>query len=151
MSTAYQSLEKARESFMGLKKTPPALEPRELRTSLLEDPFNGHILEQVTDILMLLLRKDSSRGLSLKDVLDSLERNVLVTALSDCNGHQISAAKFLHLKPTTLCAKLKRHRVKTEYKGTARVISVGPRDYDTGTFVLTVPGGRRSTDDREDL
>jgi hypothetical protein len=95
MSTDYQSLEKARESFMGLKKTPPALEPRELRTSLLEDPFNGHILEQVTDILMLLLRKDSSRGLSLKDVLDSLERNVLVTALSDCNGHQISAAKFL--------------------------------------------------------
>jgi DNA-binding NtrC family response regulator len=151
MSTDHESLEKAKESFLALKRTPIVPEARENPAALAGDPFNGRILEQVTDILMLLLRKDSRRGLSLKDVLESLERNVLVTALSDCNGHQVSAAKFLHLKPTTLCAKLKRYRVKTEFKGTARVSGVGLKEYDAGQFALTRPSKRgpvRDADDR---
>jgi DNA-binding NtrC family response regulator len=151
MSTDHESLEKARESFLVSKRRPITPEPREKnKAALAGDLFSGRILEQVTDVLMLLLRKDSPHGLSLKDVLESLERNVLVTTLSDCNGHQVSAAKFLHLKPTTLCAKLKRYRVKTEFKGTARISGVGPREYETARFELTVPPRRGAADDGDD-
>jgi DNA-binding NtrC family response regulator len=136
MSIDHESLGHYGESLMEKTKTPHIIDPGESRTSLRGDPFSENILDQVTEVLMLLLRKDSGRGLSIKELLESLERDLLVQALSDCNGHQVSAARFLHLKPTTLCAKLKRFKIRAEFKGTARIQGIRPRKHDTGRFAL---------------
>jgi DNA-binding NtrC family response regulator len=100
---------------------PRALGADELSEHVLGNLFNGKILDQVTDVLILLLHKDGSRGLSLGDLFDALERDVLVKALSEFNGHQSKTAKFLGLKPTTLFAKLKKHNIYMEFKGTPHV------------------------------
>jgi transcriptional regulator with GAF, ATPase, and Fis domain len=135
-STDHESMDSGGASFMEKKKTPLLFEPRESPTSLGADFFSERILDEVTDVLMLVLRKDSGRGLSLKELLEALERDLLVQALSDCNGHQISAARFLHLKPTTLCAKLKRFRIKAEFKRADQAHGLRPRADDAGGFVI---------------
>ncbi|MGB3862790.1 MAG: helix-turn-helix domain-containing protein [Candidatus Aminicenantaceae bacterium] len=45
-----------------------------------------------------------------------MEKTVLLRALSQCNGNQKSAAKFLGMKCTTLNEKLKRYNIQFDKK-----------------------------------
>jgi transcriptional regulator with GAF, ATPase, and Fis domain len=59
-------------------------------------------------------------NLSLKQMMDELERMIIVKVLSKVNGHQRRAAKILGLKPTTLFEKAKRYRIRVEFKSILR-------------------------------
>ena len=48
----------------------------------------------------------------LKDLICSVEKSLILRALSQCNGNQKSAAKFLGMKYTTLNEKLKRYNIQ---------------------------------------
>ena len=54
------------------------------------------------------LGKPSNGGAKLKDLLDSYERRLIESALSDSDGNQRRAAAALGLLPTTLHEKMKR-------------------------------------------
>jgi len=76
-------------------------------------------LNQVTDVLLSLLRNGEAHDLSLKNVSETLERNVIIKALLALNGHQAKTASFLGLLPTTLSAKMKKYKIEIEYKTAA--------------------------------
>lgn len=48
----------------------------------------------------------------LKELIESVEKSILLHALSQCNGNQKSAARFLGMKYTTLNEKLKRYNIQ---------------------------------------
>jgi len=48
----------------------------------------------------------------LRESLNILEKAVLIKVLSSINGNQKDAAKFLDLKPSTLCEKVKKYNIK---------------------------------------
>lgn len=55
----------------------------------------------------------------LKELMDKLERTIIISALSKFEGNQRKTAKFLRLKPTTLYEKIKKHNIffrKIPYK-----------------------------------
>ena len=47
----------------------------------------------------------------LKELMDKLERMIIISALSKFEGSQKKTAKFLRLKPTTLNEKIKKYNV----------------------------------------
>ena len=47
-----------------------------------------------------------------KDLICRVEKSLILRALSQCNGNQKSAAKFLGMKYTTLNEKLKRYNIQ---------------------------------------
>jgi DNA-binding NtrC family response regulator len=47
-----------------------------------------------------------------KELIDSVEKSILLHALAQCNGNQRSAAEFLGMKYTTLNEKLKRFNIQ---------------------------------------
>jgi DNA-binding NtrC family response regulator len=51
-----------------------------------------------------------------KDLISSVEKSLILRALSQCNGNQKSAAKFLGMKYTTLNEKLKRYNIQFHKK-----------------------------------
>jgi DNA-binding NtrC family response regulator len=51
-----------------------------------------------------------------KDLIGSIEKSLILRALSQCNGNQSSAAKFLGMKYTTLNEKLKRYNIQFHKK-----------------------------------
>lgn len=51
-----------------------------------------------------------------KELIGSVEKTILLRALSQCNGNQKSAAKFLGMKYTTLNEKLKRYNIQFDKK-----------------------------------
>ena len=71
--------------------------------------------EQTVEEFVRRLSNDED-GLSLKQMMEDLERMIIVKVLSKVNGHQRRAAKILGLKPTTLFEKAKRHRIRIEFK-----------------------------------
>jgi DNA-binding protein Fis len=100
------------------------------------------ILDHITDVLVLLLTEQSLCGLSHKRVFEALEKKLLVKVLDAFEGHQEKAAAFLHLLPTTLSAKMKKHgivRIATASKPptdpAARRLARSPR--------RSAPGERR--------
>lgn len=121
MSVEHDDLLKARESMAGLKGLPFSPSRAGFGEPLSARPFAEKILDQVTDVLTLLLTKENAYGLSLKEVFDALERSMIVKALSIFNGHQKKTANFFHLIPTTFSAKMKKHKIVKEYKGTAHI------------------------------
>jgi len=55
----------------------------------------------------------------LKELMDRLERTILISALSKFEGNQRKTAKFLSMKPTTLYEKIKKYKIlfrKIPYK-----------------------------------
>lgn len=55
----------------------------------------------------------------LKELMDKLERLIIISALTKCEGNQKKAAEFLGLKPSTLYEKVKKHNIsfhKIPYK-----------------------------------
>jgi len=60
-----------------------------------------------------------SRTLPLKELIGTLEKSIIIRALSKFNGNQKDAAKFLGVKYTTLNEKIKKHHLcfrKAPYK-----------------------------------
>jgi transcriptional regulator with GAF, ATPase, and Fis domain len=54
----------------------------------------------------------STQKVPLKELMNILERAILIRALSQLNGNQKNAAKFLGLKYTTLHEKIKKHNIR---------------------------------------
>ena len=52
-----------------------------------------------------------SRTLPLRQLVGTLERSIIIRALSKFNGNQKDAAKFLGVKYTTLNEKVKKYRI----------------------------------------
>jgi transcriptional regulator with GAF, ATPase, and Fis domain len=52
-----------------------------------------------------------NNGVQIKELLENLERSILIRALTRCNGNQKLAAECLGLKPTTLHEKVKRYHI----------------------------------------
>ncbi len=51
-----------------------------------------------------------------KELIGNVEKTILLRVLSQCNGHQRSAAKFLGMKYTTLNEKLKKYNIQFDKK-----------------------------------
>jgi len=77
-------------------------------------PVDAAALDHLTDELLSLLSQGGPDRPSLKAVMESLERNVIVRALTTFNGHQAKTAAFLQLLPTTFSAKMRKHKVAVE-------------------------------------
>lgn len=70
-----------------------------------EDTFvDSH--EQLSEDFCNLMQK-----ISLKELMDRLERNILISALIKFYGNQRRTAEFLGVKPTTLYEKIKKHNI----------------------------------------
>ena len=54
----------------------------------------------------------STQKVPLKELMNILERAILIRALSQLNGNQKDAAKFLGLKYTTLHEKIKKYNIR---------------------------------------
>ena len=48
---------------------------------------------------------------SLKDFMDSVERNLILATLAKTGGSQIRASELLRVKKTTLNEKIKKHKI----------------------------------------
>jgi DNA-binding protein Fis len=51
-----------------------------------------------------------------KQLMGSVEKTILIRVLSQCKGHQRSAAKLLGMKHTTLNEKLKKYNIQFDKK-----------------------------------
>ncbi|GAB3191564.1 sigma-54-dependent transcriptional regulator [Hydrogenophaga aquatica] len=115
--------------------TPPALSPRQLARWMAHDwPGNVRELKNVADRLCLGLEADEgsnadTRGAtSLSEQMDTFERQLLVQALSACQGHVINTAAHLQLPRKTLYDKLARHGLDPAdfRQGTGQALSEKP-------------------------
>lgn len=126
-----KNLPSAEKLIEGLRGSPSSA-CHDFNFSLTEDQVKEKIMEHLANVLMLLLAQGRAQGLSFKEVFDALERKVLDKAISICNGHQANTANFLHLLPTTLCAKLKKHRIVAAYRATAYKKGLRPAEERRG-------------------
>lgn len=55
-------------------------------------------------------------SIPLKEMIDGLERNVILSALNKVNGNQKYAAEILGVKYTTLNEKIKKYNVRFRTK-----------------------------------
>lgn len=53
-----------------------------------------------------------SSGVPLKELIDGLERNIILRTLHKVNGNQKKAAKILKIKYSTLNEKIKRYNIR---------------------------------------
>jgi transcriptional regulator with GAF, ATPase, and Fis domain len=72
------------------------------------------LLDSMADMIVSFLDQHGDKNLTFKHIMDDMERGVLVKSLNRHNGNQRLAARFLCLKPTTLCAKLRKYRVQIQ-------------------------------------
>jgi len=82
-------------------------------------PIDAATLDHLTDELLSLLSQGGPDRPSLKAVMESLERSLIVRTLTAFNGHQAKTATFLRLLPTTFSAKMRKHKVTVECTWTA--------------------------------
>ena len=68
-------------------------------------------------------------SLPLKEFMDDLERNILLTCLRLTHGSQRNAAALLGLKPTALFEKMRKHRINgRRIKLSERLVAVPPQE-----------------------
>ena len=84
-------------------------------------PVDVTSMDHVTDELLSLLSKAGPERPSMKQLMETLERNVIVRALTAFNGHQAKTASFLSLLPTTFSAKMRKHKIVVESTWTTSV------------------------------
>jgi len=67
-----------------------------------------------SDLIRLFIdqRISKSEPISLNEILSEIERNILVSALSQFNGNQKMAAEYLGIKYTTLHEKVKKYNIR---------------------------------------
>jgi DNA-binding NtrC family response regulator len=88
--------------------------------------FRGEALEVLLEkkIFHLFMEYYAlKRSVCLKEFMDRIERTVLVSSLSMCQGNQKKASRFLGLKYTTLSEKIRKHRIPVGRKS-RRVLSL---------------------------
>lgn len=88
--------------------------PQEDKLWLFKEKDKDKLLDSMADMIVNLLDQQSGKKLTFKHIMDNMERGVLVKSLNRHNGNQRLAARFLCLKPTTLCAKLRKYRVQIQ-------------------------------------
>lgn len=76
--------------------------PNKKRKDKIFTDFLGPAIE---DCLVLMHK------FSLKELMDELERNIIISALSKCEGSQKKTAEFLRLKSSTLSEKIKKYKI----------------------------------------
>ena len=72
------------------------------------------LLDGLADRIVTLLDQNDGLKPTFKQILRFLERCVLVKSLNKHSGNQRLAARFLCLKPTTLFAKLRKHKIQVQ-------------------------------------
>lgn len=76
------------------------------------DLFIQEMSEKIFDIL-----KENNlrrRKISVKELIEDLEKTILIQALSRFNSNQKQTAEFLGLKPTTAHEKIKKYAIRFE-------------------------------------
>jgi DNA-binding NtrC family response regulator len=88
-----------------------ALDPIQLRRSFWADPQAVKSLEEVMQSLVsaYLDANLNSRGIPMKEFMDSFEKQVLLSCLRLTQGHQRNAAGILGIKCTALFEKMRKH------------------------------------------
>lgn len=78
----------------------------ENRTSLLKNELSAIMIIEA-------LEQDfyKNEHISLKEFMDKLEKEIIITALLKVNGNQCKAAKILGLRSSTLHEKIKRYDI----------------------------------------
>lgn len=89
-------------------------DPRPASAERAKRPVDATALDHLTDELLSLLSKAGPERPSMKHLMETLERNVIVRALTAFNGHQAKTASFLSLLPTTFSAKMRKHKIVVE-------------------------------------
>ncbi len=51
-------------------------------------------------------------GVNFKELIEKIERHMLIRSLSHFDGNQKKTSEFLDMKPTTMNAKCKKYRIK---------------------------------------
>ncbi len=77
-------------------------------SSLWEERFRLNILKIFIEIFCVKKR------IPLKNLIEGIERMIIVRVLSHFEGNQKNAAEFLGVKYTTLNEKIKRYNIRTE-------------------------------------
>jgi DNA-binding NtrC family response regulator len=78
-----------------------------------DEIFIEYLYPVIEDLLCLI------QIFPLKELMDKMEQNIIISALNRFGGNQRKTARFLHIKPSTLCEKLKKHKIsfkKIPYK-----------------------------------
>ena len=81
----------------------------EYRNSLLKNELSAIVIIKA-------LEQDfyKNERISLKEFMDKLEKEIIVTALLKVNGSQCEAAKILGMRSSTLHEKIKRYHISLE-------------------------------------
>ncbi|MCD6193970.1 MAG: hypothetical protein J7L26_10965 [Candidatus Aminicenantes bacterium] len=68
------------------------------------------------ELICIYLEYYLTKRISLKELLNRVERRLLLRVLEGCGGNQRAAAKILGLNYTTLNEKVKRHGIRFQKK-----------------------------------
>lgn len=86
------------KDYVGLEETtPPQLNKNEI--------FIDFLNPVIEDLLTLI------QIFPLKELMGKVEQTIIISALDKCGGNQNKTAKFLKVKPTTLCTKIKKYNI----------------------------------------
>lgn len=90
---------------------PWVLDAHQLRRSFWADPQAVKSMEEVMDSLVsaYLAANLNFKGIPLKEFMDSVEKQILLSCLRLTQGHQRKAAGILGLKFTALFEKMRKH------------------------------------------
>jgi|GEM_PF-1907234 len=80
-------------------------------------------MDDLSELMFALMLERRGSGTSIKKLLEGLERRIIMKVLRECGGNQAQTARFLNIKTTTLCEKIKKYGILTEIKR-----SIAPRD-----------------------
>jgi transcriptional regulator with GAF, ATPase, and Fis domain len=72
-------------------------------------------LQQGLESLSSPQQPDFAHGIDFYEEMSCFEIALIKRALLLAEGHQIKAARLLNLNPTTLNAKVRRHRIRTAH------------------------------------
>ena len=92
---------------------PWMLDPIQLRRSFWADPQAVKSLEKGMESLgsAYLAANLNSKGIPMKEFMDSFEKQILLSCLRLTQGHQRNAAGILGLKCTALFEKMRKHGI----------------------------------------
>jgi DNA-binding NtrC family response regulator len=98
------------------------------RRSLWSDPQAQKSMEDAMEALVAsyLAAALNFRNLPLKEFMDAIEKQVLLSGLRLTGGHQKNAAVILGLKPTALFEKMRKHCINTRKIKLSRKLGEAP-------------------------
>lgn len=88
-------------------------------------------MDDLSELMFALMLERRGSGTSIKKLLEDLERRIIMKVLRECGGNQAQTARFLNIKTTTLCEKIKKYGILTEIRR-----SIAPRDLFLNRLLL---------------